>query len=114
MLVRFLWFIFLCLSTVSVAKAHELAPVLFNVYQQESNGYKLEWKESVIAVKRGQIQPVLPADCVTQGNVDSYVLSDAERKNGGGSSKGDSARVIKWLVLCEKGLQGRAITFAGL
>jgi hydrogenase/urease accessory protein HupE len=90
----------LALATAGSVRAHTMAPALLEIVEQSAGRFAVSWKTPLVAPVGVTLQPVLPADCVTEAPPVDV--------------PGAESVTTRWTVRCADGLAGRVVAVEGL
>ena len=94
----------LILVTVSLlalpALAHRLSPAYLGLTETSPGVYDVEWKVSIPGGLADVLEPAIPEGCRVDGNVRTYLVSDARLQHG--------------VIACDGGIAGREVSIDGL
>ena len=82
------------------ALAHRLSPAYLGLTETSPGVYDVEWKVSIPGGLADVLEPAIPDGCRVEGNVRTYLVSDARLQHG--------------VIACEGGITGRDVTISGL
>ena len=80
--------------------AHQFAPSLLELVEQQDNQVSVLWKQPIVKVMGSQLHPVLPGNCRGVGR------PDVEREGTG--------MTATWTIDCPNGLAGKTIAVEGI